>query len=94
LRCVFHGFAASELSVAGVEINRRAAQLLHPRLKRQAGAGGAFLENHHQGAVCQGVIGLIRLEALLDDAGALENVIQLVQGQIFELQKVFDAHNF
>ena len=92
LRGVFHRLAAAQLRVARVEVDGVAAELLHTCFKRQARARGAFLENHHQGAIGQRMIRLVGLEALLDNARALENMLQLGTAQVVKLQKMFDVH--
>jgi uncharacterized 2Fe-2S/4Fe-4S cluster protein (DUF4445 family) len=88
---VFHRFAAAELAVAGVQVDRRAAELVHAGLEGQAGAGRALLEHHHQRAVDQRVVDLVGLELALDDLGALDHVLELVAGEVGNLQEVLDG---
>jgi hypothetical protein len=76
---VFHRLAAAELAVARVQVDRRAAQLVHAGLEGQPGAGRVLLEHHDQGAVDQRVIDLVVLEFPLDQVRAFKDV--LVFGQ-------------
>ena len=78
LRRVFHRLAAPELRVAGVEINRGAAKLLHAGFERQAGASRRFFKNHDQGAVGEWPVAPVGLEFVFDPARAREHVVQLV----------------
>ncbi len=87
---VFHRLAAPQLRVTRVEVDRRAAQLLHSGFKRQPRAGAGFLENHHQRAVSQRPVLLVGLEFLFDDAGAFKQILEFFAGEIIELQKMFD----
>ena len=92
LRRIFHRLAAAELRVARVQVDRRAAELLHAGLERQARARAGLLEDHHQRAVGQRPIVLVGLELLLDAARALEQVVELVAAEVLELQKVLYRH--
>jgi hypothetical protein len=53
LRRILDRLAAPQLRVAGVEVDRRTAQLVHAGLERQARARAGLLEDHHQRAVGQ-----------------------------------------
>jgi hypothetical protein len=53
---VLHRFAAPELRIARIEVDRRAAELVHAGLEGQARARAGLLENHHQRAVLQGPV--------------------------------------
>jgi hypothetical protein len=86
---IFHRLAASQLRIARVQVDRRAAQLLHAGFERQARARAGLLEDHHQRAVGQRPVLLVGLELLFDDAGALEQVFELLAGEVLELQEVF-----
>jgi hypothetical protein len=90
---VLHRLAASQLGVARVEVDRRAAELVHACLERKSGAGRAFLEDHRQRAIDQRVVRLIALEAALDQARAFEQVLQFVAREVLELQKVLEHHH-
>ena len=50
---IFDRFAAPQLRVARIEVDGRAAELLHARFERQARARAGLLEDHHQRAVVQ-----------------------------------------
>ena len=77
---VLDRFAAPQLGIAGIEIDRRTTQLVHTGLKGQAGAGGALLKDHRQGAIGERMIGFVALETLLDHTSAIEQVIQFGAG--------------
>ena len=87
-RDVLDRLAARELRVVAVEVDRDAAQLVHARLERHAGARRRLLEHHRERAVAQRLVELVALEALLDPARAREQVIVLVASETRELQEV------
>jgi len=87
-RRIFHRLAAAQLGVAGVQVDCRTAQLVHAGLEGEAGAGRILLEDHGQGAIGQRMVGLVALEAVLDDAGTDKQMFQLVARQILELQEM------
>src|SRR5690606_12000684 len=62
-------------------------------LEREPGARARLLEDHHQRAVGQRVIGLVALEAFLDDPRAQEKVLDFLAGQVLELQEVLEVHD-
>ena len=62
--------AAPQLGIAGIQVDRRAAQLLHAGLERQPRPRAGLLENHHQCAVGKRPVLLVRLELVLDPPGA------------------------
>ena len=82
---VFDGLAAAELGITRVEVDGRAAELLHPRLEGQPRARAGLLEDHHQRPVEQRVVGFVALELLLDPAGAGKEIVVLGASEIFEL---------
>jgi hypothetical protein len=86
LRRIFNRLASAKLAVAGIDVNGRAAELVHPRFKAQAGAGGMLLENHRQGAVGQGLMHFIAFEFRLDQRGAGEEIVVLLATQVGKLQ--------
>ena len=92
LRRIFHRLAAAELAVAGIQIDRRTAELVHARFKRKAGAGGIFFEHHHQRAVHQRMVRLVILEFAFDDLRALDQIVVLREREVGKLQIVFDCH--
>ena len=92
LRGILHRLATAQLRIARVQVDGGPAQLVHAGLERQAGAGGGLLENHHQRAVCQRVVCLVALEAVLDEARAREQVVELFAGEIIETQEMLDRH--
>ena len=63
LRGVLDRLAAAELRVARVEEDRRAAELVHAGLERQARARRLLLEDHRQRAVDERPVALVALEA-------------------------------
>ncbi len=85
---VLDRLATPELRIAGVQVDRRAAELLYTGLERQAGAGTGFLENHDQGAILQGPVALVGFELLLDPRRASEDVIKFGAAQILELKEM------
>ena len=89
LGAVFNWLSAAQLAVARGQVHHAAAQLVHARLKAHAGAGAGLFKNHGQGAVGQRVVLFVRLELLLDDGCALEQVSVFVSGEVGELQIVF-----
>ena len=88
LRGVLDGFAATELRVARVEVDRAAAELLHPGLEREAGAGRGLLEDHDQRAVGERPVAFVALEARLDDPGAFEEIGELFAREVLELEEM------
>jgi hypothetical protein len=90
---VLHRFAAPELRIAGIEVDRRAAELVHASLEGEARARAGLLEDHHQRAVLQGPMALVGLEAGLDDARALEDVVEFLAREILELQEMPRRHH-
>jgi len=66
---------------------------VHAGFKRQTRPRTGLLENHHQRAVAQWPVLLVRLELILDPAGAFENVFELFAREILELQKVFNWYD-
>jgi hypothetical protein len=59
-----------------------------PASKDRRGARAGLLEDHHQRAVLQRPMTLVGLEAGLDDARALEDVVEFVAREILELQEM------
>ncbi len=92
LRCVFDRLAAPQLAVARVQVDCRAAELMHAAFERQASACRVFLEHHDQRAVEQRVVWLVILELALDDARAFDHIFELAKRQVRKLQEVFDGH--
>ena len=88
LRRVLDRLAAAELRVARVEVDRRAAELVHAGLERQRACACWLLEDHRQRAVRQRPVGLVALELLLDPARALEQVLEFLAREVVELQEV------
>jgi hypothetical protein len=82
---VLDRLAAAELRVAGIEVDRRAAELLHAGLEGQARARAGLLEDHHQRAVEQRVIRLVALELVLDPVRSIEEIVVLGARKVFEL---------
>jgi hypothetical protein len=80
--------APAELGVAGIEKDRGAAQVLDARLEGQSSTGRLLLEDHHQRAIGQRVIGLIALVEVLDDAAAGKDMLDLVAIKVDQLQEV------
>jgi hypothetical protein len=93
LRRILDRLAAPELRIAGIQVDRRTAELVHAGLERQPRARAGLLEDHHQRAVGQRPVLLVGLELVLDPARALEDVVELVAREILELQKMFDRHD-
>ena len=89
---VFDRLSAGELGIAAVQVDGDAAELIHARFERHPGARGSFLENHRQGAVAQRLIKLVALEAVLDPARPVEEIIELVAAEIAELQEMLGRH--
>ena len=90
---VLDRFGAAELAALGRQVDHRAAKLVHAGLEADAGARAGFLENHGQGAVCQGLVLLVALEPGLDLCGTAEQVGVLVGIQVGELQVVADGRH-
>ncbi len=88
LRRIFDGLATAQLAIAGIDVDGRAAELVHAGLEAQPGAGGVLLENHRQGAIDQGLVRLVAFELGLDQRGAGENVVVLLTVQVGKLQIV------
>ena len=91
-RDVLDRLAARELRVAAIQVDRDAAELVHAGLERHAGARRRLLEHHRQRAVAQRLVELVALEALLDPARALEQVVELVAREVLELQEMLGSH--
>ncbi len=91
-RDILDRLAAAELSIATVQIDGDAAQLVHTGLERHAGARRRLLEHHGQRAIAQRLINLVALETLLDPARTFEQVGELVTAEIPELQKMLGSH--
>ena len=87
-RDVLDRLAARELRVAAVQVDRDAAQLVHPRLERDPRARRCLLEHHRERAVAQRLVDLVALEPLLDPARAREQVIELLLREIAKLEEV------
>src|SRR5437660_11312978 len=92
LRRVLDRLAAPELRVTRVQVDRRAAELVHARLERQARARRLLLEDHRQRAVLERPVALVALEAVLDRAGAREQMLVLLARKVLELQEVAQLH--
>src|SRR6185437_15694515 len=75
----------------GVEHDGRAAELVDAGLERHARAGRALLEHHRQHAVGERLVDDVILEALLDDARAAEEVLDLVAAEVGQLQEMLHA---
>ena len=88
---VLDGLAAAQLAVARVQVDRGAAQLVHARFERQARARGILFEHHDERAVDERVVDLVVLELALDDGRALDQVLELVAGEVGELQEMLDV---
>ncbi len=80
-RGVFDGFGASQLRIVGREIDDGSAQLIHPRFERHACARARLLENHRQRAVMQRHMRVIALELVLDQARALQHIVDFGGGK-------------
>ncbi len=91
MRRIFDWLAATKLRIAGIQVNRCPAQLLHAGLERKARARARFFENHHQRSVAQRPVALVGLELLLDPARTLEKIIELVAREVLELQEMLDV---
>ena len=91
-RDVLDRLAAAELRVARHQRDDRAAELVHAGLERDARARRVLLEHHRERAVVQRPVRLVALEALLDPARALEQVLELVAAEILELQEMPYRH--
>ena len=87
-RDVLDRLAARQLRVAAIQVDRDAAELVHARLERHAGARGRFFEHHRQCAVAQRLVEFVALESLLDPLRAGEQVVELVAREIAELQEM------
>src|SRR6266545_710084 len=85
---VLDRLAPPELGVARVEVDRRAAELVHPRLERQPRPRRGLLENHGERAVLERPVAFVALEPLLDPARAREQVLVLPAREVLELQVV------
>ena len=88
LRHVFDRLAAPELRVACVQVDRRAAELVHAGLERQARASAGLLEDHRQRAVFERPVAPIGLELALDPGRAREQVFVLFPAEVEERQVV------
>ena len=91
-RDVLDRLAAAKLSIAAVQIDGDAAQLVHAGLERYPGARRGLLEHHGQRAIAQRLIDFVALETFLDPARASEQVGELVTAEIPELQKMLGRH--
>src|SRR5439155_18490580 len=69
---VLDRLAPPELRVPPVQIDRRAAELVHARLERKARARRGLLEDHGEGTVFERPVALVALELVLDPARACE----------------------
>ena len=87
-RDVLDRLAARELRVAAIQVDRDAAQLVHPGLERHARARRRLLEHHRERAVAQRLVELVALEPLLDPARAREQVVELVEREVAELEEM------
>jgi len=92
LRGVFHRLAAAELAVASIQVDRRAAELVHAGFERQTGTSRILFEHHHQRTVEQRVVRFVILELALDDTATFDHVFVFVEREVGELQEVFDCH--
>src|SRR5205809_276612 len=77
-----------KLRVPRIQIDRRAAELVHTRLERQARARRGLLEDHGEGAVFERPVALVALELVLDPARAREQMLVLLAREVLELQVV------
>src|SRR5207302_10294935 len=85
---VLRRLAAPELRVARLEEDRGAAELVHPGLERKARARRLLLEDHRQRAVFERPVAFVALKAVLDRAGAREQMLMLFAREVLELQEV------
>src|SRR3982750_2195273 len=77
-REILDRLAARELRVAPIQVDRDSAELIHARFERDARACRRLLEHHRERTIAQRLVQLVLLEARLDPARALEEVIELV----------------
>src|SRR5690606_23387061 len=87
-RCVLDGFGPPQLRIGGGQVYGGPAQLIHAGFKRDACARAGLFEDHGQRAVVQGVVRLITLEFVLDQACTPENVFNFCTREITKLQEV------
>jgi hypothetical protein len=85
---VFDRLAATQLRVAGGDVNDRSAELVHARFEADARARTGLFKHHRERAVAQRLVELVALEAILDDRGAREHVFDLIAREIGKLQEV------
>src|SRR5690606_9144398 len=79
------GLAAAELDVAGREEQGVAAELERPDLEGHAGARGALLEDHRERLAGERLAAIL---AELDAPGQVEQVVQLVGGEVRDLEEI------
>ena len=89
---VADGLVAAELDHAGAEILRVTAELTHGRLERHARAGARLLEDHAEVLVFhqRGIIPL--RDGALDGQRQLDDVQQLLPGEVVGVDKVLFVH--
>lgn len=89
---VADGLVAAELDHARTEVLRMAAELAHGRLERHACAGARLLEDHAEVLVFhqRGIIPL--RDGALDGQRQLDDVQQLLPGEIVGVDKVLFVH--
>src|SRR5439155_4957781 len=87
-RNILDRFAARELRVAAIEVDRDAAELIHSRLERHPRARASLLENHRQRAIAKRLVELVALETVLDPARACEQMVEFLPREIAELEEV------
>src|SRR5882672_25647 len=85
---VLDRLAAAELRVAGIQVDRGAAELMHARFERQSRARRGLLEDHGERAVLERPVAPVALELVLDPARAREQVLVFRAREILELQEM------
>src|SRR5258706_6234098 len=85
---VLDRLAAPELRVPRIQIDRRAAELVHPGFEGEPRPRRRFLEDHRESPVLERPVALVALELVLDPARAREQVLVLLAREVLELQIV------
>ena len=87
-RGVLERLAAAELEVAGGEVERVPAELGHPDLERDAGAGRGLLEDHRERAAGEEVVLLAPGLPLLEVVGEVEHRLELLAAPVGDAGEV------
>ena len=86
---VLHRLAPADLALLAGEEQGVAAQLVHPGLKGDAGAGGIFLEDHGQSLALQLIVGDAVFLAEFQLVRGIQDLQNILFRQVKQLQQVF-----